>query len=135
MANMSQFSPKQLKAIELLANPSTEMTKEEIAEQCGVNTATLWRWRRNPKFQQAVNDLAYDILKDELPKVYNSMAKKAIKGNPKCIEMMLKFAGNFVEKTETTVNGSMDLGGMSDEEIDKLVNEQERLRKLAEGEK
>ena len=48
---------------------------------------------------------------------------------------MLKFAGNFVEKTETTVNGSMDLGGMSDEEIDKLVNEQERLRKLAEGEK
>lgn len=127
-----QWSPKQLKAIEMLARPE-EKDLSEIAEDLGINFSTLWRWRRDEDFQRAVTTLAYSCLKDELPKVYKSLGKRAVGGNVKAIELMLKFADNYVEKVKTEVTGNMDLGGVSDEELQRLIDEQDRLRNLAEG--
>lgn len=127
------FTPKQLKAIELLARPDNELDLQQIADELGINQSTLWRWRRDENFQKAVTDLSYSCLKDELPKVFKSLANKAINGNVKAIELMLKYAGDYVEKIETKVSGDLDLGGMSDAELDRQIKEQERLLKLAEG--
>lgn len=128
-----RFTGKQLKAIEMLARPDNELTLQEIADQLGINQSTLWRWRRNEDFQKAVTELAYSCLKDELPNLFKSLAGKAISGNVKAMELMLKYAGNYVEKIETRVSGDLDLGGMSDAELDRQIKEQERLLKLAEG--
>jgi hypothetical protein len=127
------FTPKQLKAIELLARPDNELDLQQIADELGINQSTLWRWRRNENFQKAVTELSYSCLKDELPKVFKSLANKAIGGNVKAMELMLKYAGNYVEKIETKVSGDLDLGGVSDAELDRQIKEQERLLKLAEG--
>lgn len=128
-----RFTAKQLKAIEMLARPDNELTLQEIAVELGINQSTLWRWRRNEDFQKAVTELAYSCLKDELPRLFKSLADKAIGGNVKAMELMLKYAGNYVEKIETRVSGDLDLGGMSDAELDRQIKEQERLLKLAEG--
>ena len=128
-----RFTAKQLKAIELLARPDNELSLQQIADQLGINQSTLWRWRRNEDFQKAVTELAYSCLKDELPNLFKSLASKAIDGNVKAMELMLKYAGNYVEKIETKVSGDLDLGGMSDAELDRQIKEQERLLKLAEG--
>lgn len=128
-----RFTYKQLKAIEMLARPDNELTLQEIAVELGINQSTLWRWRRNEDFQKAVTELAYSCLKDELPRLFKSLADKAISGNVKAMELMLKYAGNYVEKIETKVSGDLDLGGMSDAELDRQIKEQERLLKLAEG--
>ena len=128
------FTAKQLKAIEMLARPDNELTLQEIADELGINQSTLWRWRRNEDFQKAVTELAYSCLKDELPRLFKSLADKAISGNVKAMELMLKYAGDYVEKIETRVSGDLDLGGMSDAELDRQIKEQERLLKLAEGE-
>lgn len=128
------FSPKQLKAIELLARPDNEMSMQEMADSLGINQSTLWRWRREPVFQKAVTDLSYSCLKDELPRVFKSLANKAINGNVKAIELMLKYAGDYVEKIETKVSGDLDLGGVSDDELDRQLKEQERLLKLTQRE-
>lgn len=129
-----RFTGKQLKAIEMLARPDNELTLQEIADELGINQSTLWRWRRNEDFQKAVTELAYSCLKDELPRLFKSLADKAISGNVKAMELMLKYAGDYVEKIETRVSGDLDLGGMSDAELDRQIKEQERLLKLAEGE-
>lgn len=128
-----RFTAKQLKAIEMLARPDNELTLQEMAVELGINQSTLWRWRRNEDFQKAVTELAYSCLKDELPRLFKSLADKAIGGNVKAMELMLKYAGNYVEKIETRVSGDLDLGGMSDAELDRQIKEQERLLKLAEG--
>ena len=128
-----RFTAKQLKAIEMLARPDNELTLQEMAVELGINQSTLWRWRRNEDFQKAVTELAYSCLKDELPRLFKSLADKAIGGNVKAMELMLKYAGNYVEKIETKVAGDLDLGGMSDAELDRQIKEQERLLKLAEG--
>lgn len=128
-----RFTAKQLKAIEMLARPDNELTLQEMAVELGINQSTLWRWRRNEDFQKAVTELAYSCLKDELPNLFKALADKAINGNVKAMELMLKYAGNYVEKIETRVSGDLDLGGMSDAELDRQIKEQERLLKLAEG--
>jgi len=131
---LGEFTPKQLKAIQLLAQPG-ELGYEEIADEIGVDYVTLWRWRRVEAFQKAVNDLSYSCLKDELPKVYKSLAGKAISGNVKAIEIILKFADNFVERSETSIKGELDLGGATDEELNRQLKEQERLCGLTKGKK
>lgn len=130
-----RFTGKQLKAIEMLARPDNELSLQEMAVELGINQSTLWRWRRNEDFQKAVTELAYSCLKDELPRLFKSLADKAIiDGNVKAMELMLKYAGDYVEKIETKVSGDLDLGGMSDAELDRQIKEQERLLKLVEGE-
>ena len=128
-----RFTGKQLKAIEMLARPDNELSLQEMADELGINQSSLWRWRRKEDFQKAVTELAYSCLKDELPNLFKSLADKAIGGNVKAMELMLKYAGNYVEKIETKVSGDLDLGGMSDAELDRQIKEQERLLKLAEG--
>jgi len=129
---MGEFTPKQLKAIELLAQPG-EKTLDDIARELDIDKTTLWRWRRVEAFQKAVTDLAYSCLKDELPKVYKALADKAINGNVKAMELLLKYAGNFVEKVETKVSGDLGIGGITDAELERQLKEQERLLNLTQG--
>lgn len=106
--NKIDWSPKELKAIELLASPQ-KMTQEEIAAECGIDRKTLWNWRQQDDFIQAVNDLAYQGLKARLPDVYEALLLKAQEGNTKAIELTLKFADRFIERSQVSIDGDLQI--------------------------
>ena len=120
MKNLDKLTREQLRAVEILANPENTMTYEEICKELDIANSTLWRWRQNPIFIEAVNSLAYEMLKSELPAVYASLLKQAKKGNPKCLELTLKYAGGYIEKASTEIQGNLNFSVGFDEEDEPL---------------
>ncbi len=126
--NLSDFTPEQLKAIEMLATPGEKMTDVKMCEELGIHVMTLWRWKQKPEFTQAVNDLAYSFLKSELPEVYKALATQAKSGNTKAIEILLRFADNYIERTETKLTDTVitiSLDNDDEEDIEEDNNEEE----------
>ncbi len=106
--NAIEWKPEQLAAIELLANPQ-KITMQEVADIVGVDRTTISRWRQQDDFIQAVNDMAYQGLKARLPDVYEALILKAQEGNTKAIELTLKFADRFIERSQVTIDGDLQI--------------------------
>ena len=62
IADDPELDPDMTKALSLmLASP---IRYDRIAEQCGVSTQTLWRWRQLPAFKAALTSVKRGILGD-----------------------------------------------------------------------
>lgn len=66
---MAELNNKMLKCIELMVY--SDMRKQDIAEELGVSSVTLWKWQKREDFQLA--------LKEEMHRSFRGMATKAIK--------------------------------------------------------
>jgi len=84
----AEWSTEQQTAIQLLAEGGHSY--EEIAPLCKVSTHTIYNWRKDPRFMDEVIARARQLLKHNLPDIYNSLIHKAKKGNPRHIELVLK---------------------------------------------
>lgn len=128
-----KFNAGQLKLIEILSNPENAgMSEDQIAEECGVARATVWRWKKDTELWDTVYKIAYDNLNREIPKVYHALSQRAVAGNTKAIELYLKFIGKYIERTETKIEADVDFSSMSDKELKKAIEEAERLTSLVE---
>src|SRR5690606_36433952 len=94
------WTATQWKLIEWLATPRFERTppnQEMLAEDLGVNPATLWRWRKKPGFQEAVNSYAREMLINDLPDIYGAIVREAVKGSYQHARLALELAGEVNE--------------------------------------
>jgi hypothetical protein len=87
-----KFSPKQILAIELLAEGANCTT---VAEHLHVNKSTVSRWRDDPLFLEAVLNKARENLKSELPSLYVSAASNAKKGSAQHMKIILDHLDNL----------------------------------------
>lgn len=69
------FSPKQEKAIELLALGN--MTYTDVADTVNVAYRTILRWRRDNDFAKEVQRRALEHLRDQVPSLYSVLKSKA----------------------------------------------------------
>jgi len=83
----TQWTAKQLKAQDLLAGGV--LTNQEIADLLSIHVNTLKNWRRKPGFMDDVISKAQTLLKNELPLVYETLAKGSKSGNPAMIKLLL----------------------------------------------
>lgn len=90
-----QFTHKQLKAIELLATGND--TFEDVAKEVGIARQTLWVWRQNREFVEAVVSRARDILRAELPTMYCVAAEKAKSGQHSFFKTLLEHLDRLEE--------------------------------------
>ena len=90
------------------------MTWIEIAEALGVHRDTLLAWRKDPLFQEAVQIVTMETLRDVVPGVYKRLFN-ILKGNDnkaalRAAELLLRASGQLVDRVENTTvfNASPD---------------------------
>lgn len=87
------FTNKQLKAIELMAHGVKALG--EIAQEVGVNPSSISRWKKDPKFMHAIIMRSRELLKQDLPAVYSTLAQKSEEGSAQHIKIMLDHLENL----------------------------------------
>lgn len=122
--NMKDFHDKQIIAIELMSLPKRGgLTYKEIAENCGVDEKTLWRWRQDPKFVEAVTKRAIMRLHEDLPEVFQANLKEAKKGHVRSVDLLYKLLGLLTDKSEVEIKDTA-------KDNDEVRNKIEEMKKL-----
>lgn len=81
------FTPEQEKAIELLARGGLRL--KDIAEEVGCSEKTLYTWRKLPEFMEQVVVRSREIIKEELPDIYQTLTDKCKDGSHHHIKILL----------------------------------------------
>lgn len=97
---MAGFSPNQLKAIAFLAEGDSKLTLGQVAKKVGVDVRTIHRWRQDSAFNEAIYKEAMVLVGAQLPKALKALVEKAIKGDIRAIELLLRQTGKLVDKHE-----------------------------------
>ena len=112
----AHLPPIKLKAIELLATKGTEgnMTIQEIADEVGVTRKTLWAWRSDAEFNDAVYAISKEINRSIIPNILSRLAKDVDTASSRDVvniaRLLLQFHGELTEKSEVTVKDeSLDI--------------------------
>lgn len=109
---MAKLNDKQYAAIAILSQPKRGgLTYEQVAEEVGVNRNTLYEWRQQDDFNDA---LMRKIMRDtieRLPEVQASIPDHIINdGNAALYRTMLQSLGLLTEKVEVSDGSkSMDV--------------------------
>lgn len=112
--NVHELDARQKKAISLLvARDVNGMTYEEIAEEVGVSSQTLYKWRHKKTFRDELNRQADEIVETYVTDVYRNLGN--ILSNPKAHdrdkikagEVILKLQGKYKEKVEVDTAPNM----------------------------
>ena len=110
------LTPQQLTCIqELVMKDITGKTNEDIAEELGVNIATLYRWKKTKIFNDKLIEVAEEFQKSFLADTYSQL--RGIINNPrsapahklKGIELMLKNQGRITSDKEEKVSVSVNV--------------------------
>ena len=83
----------QLKAIELLAEG--EKTLEEIATALGIERKTLYNWRQDDKFRQAIVQESRRDLEQAYPKFKKALLKRVDEGDVGAMRLYAQMMGEF----------------------------------------
>jgi len=70
------LSKKQLEAAKMIAEG--RLTNEEIAQKCEVTDRTLYNWKKQEEFQQAIENFTTEMKKD-IERKLMSMSSKALR--------------------------------------------------------
>ena len=102
-----RLKKKKKKCIELLVMKDIEKkTNNQIAEECGIDRATLYRWKNKPEFNDALIERAEEFNRSFLPDTYGVLRNIMTYGQDahklKAIEIMLKNQGRLKEVQEQT---------------------------------
>ncbi|HEY85649.1 MAG TPA: hypothetical protein G4N96_11135 [Chloroflexi bacterium] len=107
MSTNVNFTSKQRRAIEWLANPGNDRqpkTQRLLAAEIGVRIETITRWKRKPEFMDAVLARSRELLKSDLPEIYRSLADEAKAGSHKHQKLAFELSGEYVERKEVEVS-------------------------------
>ena len=103
LTEAKRWTPDQLKFQAWLALPSSARspkTQRQLATQLEVHEVTLSEWKRLPGWNEAVYDLAMEVIRGELTPILHAHAKLARK-NLDSAKWLFELAGKWTPKQQT----------------------------------
>lgn len=122
----SHMPANKLKAIELLATKDLEheLSLTEIAEECNVSRKTLWSWRSEREFNDALMDMSKEMNRSMLPRVMARLSRDIDNASTRDItniaRLLFQLHGELTEKSELTVKEQVP-------DIDAILREVEKM--------
>ena len=98
--NVKNLTKRQRLFVEWLATSKYDRippTQRLLADELGINEATLSRWKKLPGFMDLVVATARGYIHDRLPEVYAALAREAEGGSFQHIKLMLELSGEYQE--------------------------------------
>ena len=119
-----RLSEKQIAAIEILSRPNRGgMTYDQIAKEVGVARSTLFEWKKQDYFNEALKKEIVRKTQDRLPEVFDSIIDNIIEtGNAAAFRTLLQTHGMLTDKVEVSQNNA------DSTKIDDIKAEIERLK-------
>jgi AcrR family transcriptional regulator len=119
-----RLSEKQIAAIEILSRPNRGgMTYDQIAKEVGVARSTLFEWKKQDYFNEALKKEIVRKTQDRLPEVFDSIIDNIIEtGNAAAFRTLLQTHGMLTDKVEVNQNNA------DSTKIDDIKAEIERLK-------
>ncbi len=98
----TEWSDKQLKAIGLLADIDKSKNFDDIAKTVDVSRMTLYVWRQEPGFIEAVKKIRDKNTKWKVTPVINKLFAMALDGDIQAIKMALQLTGEVANGDKGT---------------------------------
>lgn len=120
---MTKLNEKQIAAIAILAQPKRGgLTYEQVAEEVGVARSTLFEWKKQDAFHNALKAEIVRNTADRLPEVFSSMVDNIIDtGNAAAFRTLVQMHGLLTDKIEIEAKGN-------GADVDAMKAEIERMR-------
>ena len=107
MSKLQKYDQVKKVAIEHFAtNPS--LTIKELAAEIGVTERTIFKWRTDPNFMDAIYDRYMILFGGELPAILNAMIREAKSGNVQAGRLVLEHSGKLVKNINVTVDSPFE---------------------------
>lgn len=126
---VKNWTANQLKAIYWLATPERlrePQTQREFSAKLGVREETFSRWKNDSGLMAEVNSVARAELGKDLPEVYGTLRKMAIKGSFQHMKLYLELLEEYSEEVNVNVNDQRE---RERERVRRELSEFERRRR------
>lgn len=124
---MAKLNEKQIAAIAILAQPKRGgLTYEQVAEEVGIARSTLFEWKKQDVFHNALKAEIVRNTADRLPEVFSSMVDNIIDtGNAAAFRTLVQMHGLLTDKIEIEAKGNgADVDAMK-AEIERMRNDRQ----------
>jgi hypothetical protein len=103
---IKKWTPNQLRAIYWFATPGVERKprfQKEFVETLGVREETISRWKNDPDLSAEVGRVARAELGKDVPEVYGTLCRMAIKGSFQHMKLYLELVEEHREEVDVNV--------------------------------
>ena len=106
MANI-QKRPEKALAIEIFAT-QPDKSSSQVAMEVGVDPKTMYNWRCDHKFMDAIYERYMVVFGGELPAVLSAMVREAKAGNVQAGRLVLEHSGKLVKNVNVTIDSPFE---------------------------
>lgn len=134
VATREVFNKKQQKALLLLSNLADLRPEDAKAAEIGVHRTTIWRWKRDPMFQQELNRRVDTNFLAHRDKVLGKLIERAaVDGDARAIQIYLTLSGDYVTRSQS-MNLSISARAQQEQEQNERLPQspQEKQKYIAE---